>query len=116
MDNHYRCPLCDSEMKIPLPSVSAINSSIVGLRKNLETVDCERPRLREYIDGLQIEREEMRKKIAEKEFTLLSIKSELEETFHFRDPNARAARIIGRISLFLNHKCHHRVIHIFKLM
>ena len=101
MDNHDRCPLCDWEMKIPLPSVSAINSSIVGLRKNLETVDRERPRLREYIDGLQIEREEMRKKIAEKEFTLLSIKSELEESFQIRDRNARAARIIGRISLFL---------------
>jgi hypothetical protein len=101
MDNHERCPLCDSEMKIPLPSISAINSSLVNLRNNLKMVDRERPRLREYIDGLQVEREEMRHKIAEKEFTLSSIKSELDESQRIRDRNARAARIIGRISLFI---------------
>ncbi|MGD1045089.1 MAG: DUF3732 domain-containing protein [Bacteroidota bacterium] len=101
MDNLDRCPLCDSEMKIPLPSISAINSSLVNLRKNLETVDRERPRLREYINGLQVEREELRHKISEKEFTLLSIKSELDESLRIRDRNTRAARIIGRISLFL---------------
>jgi hypothetical protein len=96
-----KCPLCDSKMKIPLPSVSAINGSLVSLRKNLEIVDRERPRLREYIHGLQVEREEKHKIIDEKEFALLAVKSELDESQRISDRNARAARVIGRISLFL---------------
>jgi hypothetical protein len=101
IDGPHRCPLCSSDLVTEFPSVEAITDSLRRLDSELSFVERERPRLREYIDGLKNQRELARQRIAEAEFALQATISEQEAAEQLRDVNARAARVVGRISLYL---------------
>ena len=85
----------------PVTTVSAVAESLRRLGADLQQVDGERPRLREYIDNLKTEREAARQRLAEAEFALEAAQSEQEAAEEFRNANARAARIVGRVSLYV---------------
>jgi hypothetical protein len=96
------CPLCSSEMsQSTVPTITAIHESLRNLQDNLRVVDSEKPRLREYIQTLKDEKEELRERIAEKETIIRAILAEQEAAEEIRDSNARVARVVGRISLYL---------------
>lgn len=97
----HRCPVCSSELPSEVPTVAAVNESLRRLEADLQQVEGERPRLREYIDSLKTERETVRQGVAEAEFGLEAALSEREAAEEFRNANARAARVIGRISLYI---------------
>jgi len=101
-DSKHVCPLCSSELNKPIAKVSEINKSLNQLTDDLATVESERPRLREYIDSLKQEQEDIRQQIAEKDFALQSLIAEQEAAAELRDDNARIARVVGRISLYLD--------------
>jgi len=101
-DSKHVCPLCDSELKATVPKVSEVMASLYRLNEDLATVERERPRLREYIDELKVERENIRQQIAEKEFSLQAVLAEQEAATDLRDNNARIARVVGRVSLYLD--------------
>jgi hypothetical protein len=101
LDGPHQCPICSSELAAEFPSVVALNDSLRRLDSDLTFVERERPRLREYIDGLKSEREVVRQQIAETEFAFQAAVSEQEAADELRDANARAARVVGRISLYL---------------
>jgi hypothetical protein len=101
MDGPHQCPICSSALTTEFPSVIALNDSLRLLDSELTFVERERPRLREYIDGLKSERELARQRITESEFALEAAVSEQEAASQLRDANARAARVVGRISLYL---------------
>ena len=101
LDGPHQCPICSSELTAEFPSVVALNDSLRRLDSDLTFVERERPRLREYIDGLKSEREVVRQQIAETEFAFQAAVSEQEAADELRDANARAARVVGRISLYL---------------
>jgi len=79
----------------------ALSDSLRRLDSDLTFVERERPRLREYIDGLKSGREAVRQQIAETEFAFQAAVSEQEAADQLRDANARAARVVGRVSLYL---------------
>ena len=64
-------------------------------------IEGERPKLREYIDNLKTERETARRYVAEAEFALEAASSEQEAAEAYRNLNARAARVVGRVSLYV---------------
>lgn len=97
----HRCPVCSSSLPEEVPTVAALNESLRRLGTDLQQVDGERPRLREYIDNLKTEREGARRRLAEAEFALESALSEQEAAEEFRNANARAARVVGRVSLYV---------------
>ncbi len=99
--NHV-CPLCSSTVTSPPPSVSELNNSLERLNADLVTVQSERPRLREYIDDLKSKREAIRQQINEKEFVLEAVVAEEVAAEELRNAYARAARVVGRISLYLD--------------
>ena len=101
IDGPHQCPVCSSELTAEFPSVVSLSDSLRRLDLDLTFVERERPRLREYIDGLKSEREAARQLIAETEFAFQSAVSEQEAANELRDANSRAARVVGRISLFL---------------
>ena len=101
IDGPHRCPVCASELTEGFPSVVALSESLRQLDSDLTYVERERPRLREYIDGLKGDRENARQAISEREFALQAALSEQEAAEELRDANARAARVVGRISLYL---------------
>jgi hypothetical protein len=96
-----RCPVCLGELSSETPTVAALWDSVRRLSADLEQVDGERPRLREYLDKLKSERETARELLTEAEFRLEAAVSEQEAGEELRDANARAARVVGRVSLYL---------------
>jgi len=101
-DSEPVCPLCSSKLESTIPKVSEIIESLHQLNDDLATVERERPRLREYINSLKTERENIRQQIAEKDFSLQALIAEQEAAQGLRDTNARIARVVGRVSLYLD--------------
>lgn len=101
-EQHQICPLCNSPISSPPPTVADIKLSIERLRTDLSTVQSERPRLREYIERLMTERDDIRRQISEKEFALEAVISEQSAAEELRDNNSRIARVVGRVSLYLD--------------
>jgi uncharacterized coiled-coil DUF342 family protein len=101
-DSKHVCPFCASELESTVPKVSEVRESLRRLNNDLATVERERPRLREYIDDLKVERENLRQQIAEKDFALQAVLAEQEAAAELRDNTARTARVVGRVSLYLD--------------
>jgi hypothetical protein len=97
----HRCPVCSSDLPAEVPTAAAVNESLRRLGSDLQQVEGERPRLREYIDNLKTERETARHRLVESEFALEAALSEQEAAEEFRNANARAARVVGRVSLYV---------------
>lgn len=100
-EGQHRCPVCSADLPSAVPTVSALNESLRRLGSDLRQVEGERPRLREYIDNLKTEREVARQRLTEAEFALEAALSEQEAVEEFRNANARAARVVGRVSLYV---------------
>lgn len=95
------CPLCDSELDLVLPRVSEIEQDLATVTRELEVLHRDRPRLEEYIGGLEAERSNMRQRIRDVELELESLLAEQEAAAEVMDRNTRAARVVGRTSLYL---------------
>lgn len=96
-----RCPICSSDLPAEVPTVAVLNDSLRRLGNDLQQVEGERPRLREYVDGLRADREAARQQLVEAEFALEAAQAEQEAAEEFRNANARAARVVGRVSLYV---------------
>lgn len=95
------CPLCSSEMQIPIPTVQELNNSLLQLREDLETTSVESPRLQSYMDSLKGEEDKVKIELKNIENSIASIYQENERAKTLRDLNIRRGKILGRISLFL---------------
>jgi hypothetical protein len=101
-EHGHWCPLCNSNISDSIPKVKVIKDSLQRLQDDLLSVENERPRLEEYITNLVEERDRLRKLIEETRFAIDSVVAEQDVGEELRDMNARAARVIGRISLYLD--------------
>lgn len=101
-EHGHCCPLCNSNISNSIPKVIVIKDSLQRLQNDLLSVENERPRLEEYITSLMEKRDLLRKLIDETRFAIDSIVAEQDAGEELRDMNARAARVIGRISLYLD--------------
>lgn len=95
------CPLCSSKLKQPLPDIDMLKASIIDLDKSIENVTRERPKLRAFINELEQEREQKRELMKGLEAEIDGIFSQEQEAQRIRDLNARKARVVGRISLWI---------------
>lgn len=102
-DNHdvNTCPLCSTQLENSIPGVSSINRSLQRVRGNLDAAVKEQPRLREYIEKLQLEQEELFQAIQNLMQEIDGALREREAAKQIRDLNVRRSRIVGRISLWL---------------
>ena len=96
-----QCPLCARKLKVPVPAAAAMRRSLEQLRGSLETATRDRPRLREYIEKLEQEREDLRRRAREKTEEINAVYREEEAAYRMRELNARRARVVGRVSLWL---------------
>ena len=97
--NH--CPLCANTLGQPLPSVEAIKTAIKNLDENIESVTREKPKLRHYIDELENERQVLRENEKRIKIEIDSVYEQNQEAISLRDLNSRRAKVVGRISLWL---------------
>jgi cell division protein FtsB len=97
--NH--CPLCSGLMKESLPSVEAIKTAIKNLDENIESVAREKPKLRKFIDSLEDEQQKLREDNKRLKIEIDGLYNQKEEAEKLKDLNSRRAKIVGRISLWL---------------
>lgn len=94
------CPLCASELASPPPSVRAMTEALDELRTGLGEVERERPRVQEHVEHVRNQLEQTRDRIRELEGAIRAIVAESDAGDRWRS-DARAARVAGRVSLFL---------------
>lgn len=95
------CPLCSNSLSEPLPNVEAIKTAIKNLDANIESVTREKPKLRKYIDELEVERQTLRENEKRLKTEIDSIHAQNQDAISLRDLNSRRAKVVGRISLWL---------------
>ena len=95
------CPFCNKKDSASFPSAKAINDSLKKIKSDLENINRERPKLNDYIKGLERDRVEVDTLLKEKRIVLESLIVGNEIASKFRDQNILRSRILGRISLWL---------------
>lgn len=95
------CPLCGSEVKELIPSVSTIRDTLANLQQTVHIVEGKQPKIREYIERLKTERTDLKNSIVEKQTIINAILEEQEAARRIVNINSRIYRVLGRISLFL---------------
>ena len=99
--NPGRCPLCSGQLKEPLPGVEMIKMSIANLNKSIENVTRKQPKLRSFISDLEQEREIKRETIRVLEIEIDGLYRQEDEGKRLRDLNSQRAKVVGRISLWV---------------
>lgn len=99
--NH--CPLCSGDLgEGSVPKVESIKTAIVNLNKEIEGIERERPRIREYIDSLEKQRQSLRERVQSLRAEIDGIYQQNQNAKVYRDLTARRAKVVGRISLWLD--------------
>lgn len=96
------CPVCQSVVTQHLPALSAVRESLRGLAGELDRVERERPQIRSHIADLRTEQEKIKGRIQELDLQLRSLVAEVSRAQGLQDQNSRAARVVGRVSLYLD--------------
>lgn len=100
-NNGHVCPLCSSELNDSIPLVEEINKSLVDLDQQLQAVVRNRPRLDEYINKKKSEAIQIRQQLSEIKAAIEAVVAQQDALAALRSQEASQARVIGRISLFL---------------
>jgi hypothetical protein len=99
--DHLVCPLCSSTLQDPLPTMLEMQQSLASLTDGLSEVQRERPRVREVLVALAEEERQLRDKIRDLEVAVTAAEREADRGRRMSDVYARASRVAGRVSLFL---------------
>lgn len=95
------CPLCDSHLELGVPSVDALNAAMRAVAAQLDGVEREQPRLGTIIDEREKRVASLSEQVTENQRQsehILEQNAQLNEEMSL---DARRARVVGRISLFL---------------
>ena len=95
------CPLCESKLHHQAPAYAAIKHSITEIKKDLEAVTGEKPRLQKYLNALYKERDALKSRLKATEYELSVLLNEKQSARDLQNQNARIARVLGRVSLYL---------------
>lgn len=99
--DHSSCPLCSSQLSSPVPAVADMEKAIAALASGLSQVERERPRVRHHIAALVDKESELRDEVRRIETLLNASQREIDRGRRLGDAFARASRVAGRVSLFL---------------
>jgi len=95
------CPLCSQQLPSPTPTSLEIRKSLENLNLQLETVTRQRPRLTQYISERETLLAALRQRLTENRAAIEAVVAQEEVVQVQRNLEAQQARIVGRISLFL---------------
>lgn len=99
--NDNKCPFCSQEINGMYPSINALKNALIDLDNNLSNLNSNELPLREYLNSLISEKQELTKTITILENKINAIQNELEDIEKYKDLSVRRGKIIGRISLWL---------------
>lgn len=96
------CPLCGSPLISFPDTVGGIYKSLEKLQGDLQFTQREIPNVDAHLNYLEQQLAQIQIEINQKEYNLQSAISEEQASAEIRDSNARIARVVGRISYFLD--------------
>lgn len=96
-----RCPLCSGKLSERLPSVEAIKMAIMNLNANIKSVTREKPKLRKFMDSLENDQQRLREENNKLKAEIDGFYTQNKEALEIKDINLRRAKVVGRISLWL---------------
>ena len=100
-EDFTKCPLCSHKLEGSIPTILEINKSLRKITSNLETTSKNRPRLNMYVEELEKEKEDLYDEMKQKKKQIDGYYEENKAALEHRDLNVRRARVVGRISLWL---------------
>lgn len=95
------CPVCESELDMPVPSASQIRQSLEQMTTNLKHAAQENPQLQEHLERMNEEQEELGNRIQDVRSSLNALIERNEALQEARDQTTLMNRALGRISLYL---------------
>lgn len=99
-DGRY-CPLCESRLETPVPSVAQVVRSLRDISEQLEAVEAENPRLQLRLASLQREEKQLEDRLRENQQLINARVRENEILQAQQDNFILQARTIGKISQYL---------------
>ena len=100
--NNEICPVCNEPMEIPPPDAKTISDALDSMKNNLDQVETEQPHLNSFIEEQEEEKTKIQQEIDHLLVQLQAVYDEEENRRHLRDQNAVIAKVVGRISLYLD--------------
>lgn len=97
--NH--CPFCSAELSNEIPCAADIQQAIKRLSDNLSSSNRETPQINEYLKKLRADKQKNEDRINAANIEIDAIYESNKESIAFKNLNERRARVIGRISLWL---------------
>jgi hypothetical protein len=96
-----KCPLCEHELNGAVPKAEAIQKSLANLEQQLSATTRQRPRLEAFLGERENRLNDLRRQIAENKAAIEALVAQEEALQRERNRTVEQARVIGRISLFL---------------
>jgi len=100
-DQGNHCPLCAQVLLTPPPAAKAVTKALEKMSQNLSAVQRQTPHLNEYVHNISITLADIDTQIRSKQGEIQGIQNANFAANQLRDLNARRARVVGRISLWL---------------
>lgn len=95
------CPLCESQLPTPLPTVQQIKQSLTNLHEQLEAVEAENPRLQHRLAALLREEEDLQERLRDNQQRIAARVRENEILRVQQENFILQARTIGKISQYV---------------
>lgn len=95
------CPLCESHLAVPAPTVAEIRDSLAGLQTQLRSVRRDAPRLQERLASLESRRGELSEQLRTVQGDILKRIQDNERLRIEQHQFAEQARVAGRIEYYL---------------
>lgn len=95
------CPLCDSSLNVPIPTISKISESLNTLNEQLDAVEAENPRLQLRLASLQGDREKIEDALRENQMQINHRMRENEIHRVQQDNFILQARTTGKIQQYI---------------
>lgn len=95
------CPICESHLLVPVPSVTEIRASLAGIQKQLQSVRRDAPRLQERMAALEARRAAVSEQLRGVQANIARRIQENERLRAAQNQFVEQARVAGRIAYYL---------------
>ena len=95
------CPVCESELTVPVPAVSEIQTSLENVQTQLRSVRRDAPRLQERLAGLASQRDDLSEQLREVQADIAKRIQDNERLRLEQQQFTEQARVAGRIAFYL---------------
>ena len=96
-----KCPLCENELNGAVPKAEAIQISLSNLEKQVNATTRQRPRLEAFLGERENRLGDLRRRIRENKASIEALVAQEEALQREQNRTIEQARVVGRISLFL---------------